>query len=518
MTSDPSADPGSALLTAVDADDWAEAVRLLDLHWSVLISTHRAALQEAVNRLPQEVLVQHPRLVLAAEYLRRLSGAPTTTRFRGAPFPGPPVSLMDALAQLTSHAAIARADGRLGEASEAVREARAMLDEASALAREQLAQGLPDLQLQWGLVWEYVGDADRAVHEYVEAYDSAMVVGNEMVKVTAAASASFIHALAGRGIQARIWLDKVPPEGEWWFSRAALPAVFAATLLLVDEFRLDEARATLARADLSQHPERWPFHKLLAAMTVPGPDAAFELLAQIDGSSAALPDRVTKQGTTGAVIAVARSILQSAAGHPAESRATLNSFEADRDTLAGQTLLCARAAAEARLGNYTSASRIVSPLHGHALDAPRTTITVLAVRAASELRAGDTDSAAEQFARAAALSTTHDSFYALSLLPREDLEQLVARRPDALPEPIVRRILDRAQPATIDPFLRLSSKELEVLAAVLVTDSSADAAARLYVSVNTVKTHLSSIYRKTGVNSKAALGELAVRFGAHPGV
>ncbi len=498
--------------------DWNETVRLLDVHWSTLISTRRDALQEAVTRLPHDVLVQHPRLVLAAEYLRRLSGAPTTTRFRGAPFPGPPVSLMDSLAQLTSHAAIARADGRLAEAADAAGEARALLDDSSALAREQLAQGLPDLQLQWGLVWEYVGDADRAVHEYVEAYDAAMVVGNEMVKVTAAASSAWIHALAGRGIQARIWLDKVPEDGEWWFSRAALPAVFASTMLLIDEFRLDEARSSLARADLSQHPERWPFHKLLAAMTVPGPEAAFELLSQIDGSSAALPERVTRQGTTGAVIAVARSILQSAAGHPSESRATLNALEADRDTLAGQTLLCARAAAEARLGNYAAASRIVSPLHGHALDAPRTTGTVLAVRAAAELHAGDHSSAAEQFARAAALSTTHGSFYSLSLLPREDLEQLVGLRPDALPSAIVRRILSSAQSATVDPFVRLSSKEHEVLAAVLSTDSSADAAARLYVSVNTVKTHLSSIYRKTGVNSKAALGDLAVRFGAHPGV
>jgi DNA-binding CsgD family transcriptional regulator len=68
-----------------------------------------------------------------------------------------------------------------------------------------------------------------------------------------------------------------------------------------------------------------------------------------------------------------------------------------------------------------------------------------------------------------------------------------------------------------DPFARLSGKEREVLTAVLTVGSIPRAAKRLFVSTNTVKSQLRSIYRKTGVTSKAGLSDLAARHGLHPG-
>jgi DNA-binding CsgD family transcriptional regulator len=519
MTPGPEPEFSRDLSVALRDEDWSGVVRILDINWSALISTRPALLGEAVARLPPEVLAKHTRLVLAAEYLRRLSGGPTTTRFRGTPLPSPPASLLDVLAQLTSHAAVSRADGRLDEAVAAVTEARGLLDDSTAMAREQLAQGLPDLQMQWGLVWEYAGDADRAVQEYVDCYDAALVVGNSMVGVTAASSLAWIHSLAGRGIQARRWLERVPEAGDddWWYRRATIPAQFARTVLLIDEFRFDEARAVLADVELSEHPERWPFQKLLAAMTVTGPMAAFDLLAQIDTSSTGLPERVMRQGTTGVVIAIARSFLLTASGHTAEARTALREPEADRGTLAGQILICLRAAAEARLGNHAAAARAVSPLHGRSLSAPRAAVAVLALRAVHELQNGDEQQAVEQFAMAGNLATSNRSFCVLSILPSDDLQRLAVLCPDALPRRVLAILRSFAPPSATDPFARLSGKERDVLAVVLAGNSVADAAERLFVSVNTVKSQLRSIYRKTGVSSKSALHDLAVRYGEHPG-
>jgi DNA-binding CsgD family transcriptional regulator len=511
-------DPGPVLEAAMRAEDWPLAIRTLDEHWSVLISTQPVLLRETVPRLPPHVLAEHPRLVLAVEYLRRLSSDRTTTRFRGSVAPAPPVSLMDALAQLTSRAAVARADGRLAEAVAAVGEARSILDDSNAEARDQLAQGLPDLELQWGLVWEYAGDADRAVQEYVDCFDASLVVGNAMIGATAAASAAWIHALAGRGIQARHWLDRVvDDDGQWWYRRAVIPALLARALLLVDEFRFDEARTVLAEVDLGEYPERWPFQKLLAAMTATDPLAAFELLTQIDTSSAGLPSRVMKEGTTGAVVAIARSFLLATSGHAVEARAALLAPDADRSTLAGQILLCLRAAAEARLGNHATAARMVSPLHGRSISSPRTTVAVLAILAAHELHDGDAQQAGERFAMAATLATSNRSFYALSILPADDLARLASLVPGTLPAPVLATLHALAPAGDVDPFARLSSKEREVLATVLALDSVARAAERLFVSINTVKTQLQSIYRKTGVNSRTELSDLATRHGMHPG-
>jgi LuxR family maltose regulon positive regulatory protein len=48
----------------------------------------------------------------------------------------------------------------------------------------------------------------------------------------------------------------------------------------------------------------------------------------------------------------------------------------------------------------------------------------------------------------------------------------------------------------------LSRREKEILAYLRTTMSVADIAAKLHVSVNTVKTHQKSIYRKLGVSSR----------------
>jgi DNA-binding CsgD family transcriptional regulator/tetratricopeptide (TPR) repeat protein len=491
---------------------------MLDENWSALISARPAALRDAVTALPPELVAEHPRLALAAEYLRRLTNDRTTTRFRGSALPARPVTLLDSLAQLTSRAAVARADGRIAEAVAAVEEARSLLDDSNSEARERLAQGLPDLQLQWGLVWEYAGDADRAIQEYIDCYDAALVSDNTMIGATAAASAAWIHALAGRGIQARNWIARVADdEGQWWYRRAVIPVLFAKALLLVDEFRFEEARAVLAEVNLREHPERWPFQKLLTAMTVIDPVVAFDVLAQIDTSSAGLPTRILHQGTTGAVVAIARSFLLATSGHAVEARATLMTPHADRSTLAGQILLCIRGASDARLGDYARAARTVSPLHGRSISAPRTTIAVLALLAAHELHGGDEQKAGERFAMAATLASSNRSFYALSILPAGDLEKLAALCPEALSAPVLATLQTLAPISDIDPFARLSNKERNVLETMLATNSVAVAAERLFVSTNTVKSQLRSIYKKTGVKSRKALSDLATRHGMHPG-
>ena len=59
----------------------------------------------------------------------------------------------------------------------------------------------------------------------------------------------------------------------------------------------------------------------------------------------------------------------------------------------------------------------------------------------------------------------------------------------------------RAPAAPEEP---ISARELEVLALVARGASNRDAAARLFISEATVKTHLMHIYAKLGVNDRAA--------------
>jgi DNA-binding NarL/FixJ family response regulator len=59
----------------------------------------------------------------------------------------------------------------------------------------------------------------------------------------------------------------------------------------------------------------------------------------------------------------------------------------------------------------------------------------------------------------------------------------------------------------------LTAREVDVLRLVAVGLSDAQVAAQLVVSVRTVNAHLRSIYRKTGVHSRAAAGRFAEEYG-----
>jgi two-component system nitrate/nitrite response regulator NarL len=59
----------------------------------------------------------------------------------------------------------------------------------------------------------------------------------------------------------------------------------------------------------------------------------------------------------------------------------------------------------------------------------------------------------------------------------------------------------------------LTSRELEIVAAVVSGDSNRDIAGRLAISLQTVKHHLTSIFDKTGVSSRLELALFAIRHG-----
>jgi DNA-binding NarL/FixJ family response regulator len=94
--------------------------------------------------------------------------------------------------------------------------------------------------------------------------------------------------------------------------------------------------------------------------------------------------------------------------------------------------------------------------------------------------------------------------YLLKDAPPDELFRAVrsAARGDAVLSPAVAtRVMGQMRTPTQEP---ISQRELEVLELVAQGASNRDAAARLFVSEATVKTHLMHIYGKLGVNDRAA--------------
>lgn len=92
----------------------------------------------------------------------------------------------------------------------------------------------------------------------------------------------------------------------------------------------------------------------------------------------------------------------------------------------------------------------------------------------------------------------------------------VARGEAALSAAVTRRLIDdlhaRAPVPTPPPYTYdLTSRERQILAAMIEGESDAAVAERLQISHHTVRAHIKSLYRKLGVSSRAAAVAKALR-------
>ena len=80
---------------------------------------------------------------------------------------------------------------------------------------------------------------------------------------------------------------------------------------------------------------------------------------------------------------------------------------------------------------------------------------------------------------------------------------------------VVDDLAQAVRQVSVQPAQRyaLTSRELDIVAAIVAGDSNRDIATRLGISLQTVKHHLTSVFDKTGVSSRLELALMAIRHG-----
>ncbi|WP_234027655.1 LuxR C-terminal-related transcriptional regulator [Pseudonocardia dioxanivorans] len=531
-------DLAEAVAHALAAGDHDRAADLIEPALPAL-QRHRqeATMRRWLEALPDEVVRARPVLSVgyvaalmvsgdAAEVDERLREVERLLTADDAPAPGTVVVDEEAFRRLPAAIAVYRT-GRLllsGDVPGAIAHARTALD----LLRPEDHQGRGAVAGLLGLAHWTTGDLDAGLRWWTEAAAALESAGFRSDVTGAALATADIRSAQGRPAEAMAAYDRAlrivdPGTGTPLRGAADLHVGMAGVLL--ERSDAAAARRHLAAADELGEAgglPQFPYRRCVVLARVHEADGdvdgALALLAEAERRYvadyfpevrpvAALRARLlARQGRWGEALGWARERGLS----PADELDYLHEFA----HLCLARALAARHAATGEQQALLDAVSLLDRLTAAAEAGGRTgsLIELLVVRAVAEQSRGDTGAAAAALRRAVDLGEPA-GYVQVFLDERRSLAALLATvaTPGGVLAAQVRRPTADVPGGPVDA---LSARELDVLRLLDTDLDGPDIARRLFVSVNTVRTHTKNIYAKLGVNNRRA----AVRRGDELGL
>ena len=509
-----------ALELAVDAGRYELASRI---YRSVVLSSVESYITDhldlQLSRIPRAVLHQHPTLALARGLALRSNlatrAAATEYFVRAAEQTSADWRHLDRPAGFFQRVAKTSALGSMGrfqEAAAAARGAVEFYDDADIGDDDRLIE-LRALGLR---------HSAYALFQYGEIEDAHAIVARAIATATRPWSRNHtvtygvgMSAIDGRCREAAYYAEMVDPAA-WARDHAytyvnALGRIGNATLLL-DDFDFAGALAEYDGCESFLHTsEFWPFSTWTRLQARIGLGETATKVQQIAGKLAATP----APPAIGDNIGTAMLYGLLAIGWLAEGRAHEAAALLRRPVLWSGQLAAARVLARFAAGDAEGAYRLVPRLEGLPGHTIRSRAALVTLGAAAALRAGHTTAAGALLDRATGFGVEHGVRAHLLYVPGKDLEGLrdlahhTGRSGAAayLDVDVVEAVGVGVE------FQPLTAQEVAVLRASLDHPRRGDLAAALHLSPETVKSHMRSIYRKWGVNTREAALERAVLLG-----
>lgn len=509
MSKDPSSPPEDRLASALHARDWATVLSILANDWSALYQDHPHDLLRTIDALPAALIGAHPRLRLARTHIERnLHRQPENTAFQDILRETSDASPIDMLAALTGRVAAARSAGRHAEAAAATDRAIAYLRTVPVETVATMSNALPEFHYHWGITLMHAGRFSGALEQFQASYDWAESIDHQMMLVSAAGGAAFIHALHGRTRDALAWLAKTPsaPPSAWWSSFAGTGARLADAVVHLDHLDPDAAAEIVAGVDVALSPEYWAPYFAIRAFTAPDRnDAAQALLSEFEAHVESMPADRAGVPLNAHHAALTRYTLLGRMHQPERAVAALQpdrlNARADLLRQVGTVLYAQRLF---QIGQRRQARALVLPLLGVSSARPRVLLAALLI-AAETATDGTRDDLLE---RAIALASWNQIYAPFSFVSPE-VRAAVADVLEADGEKTAAdRLRQTRTESQIPGFDSLTGREAAVVRAALSGLSNREIAQTHQVSVNTVKAQLRSAYRKMRVTNREQMREL----------
>ncbi len=506
----------TALALAADSGDWNLAVDLVEKCWVEMIADHFGLLRRVLERLPDEVLVDRPAIKAGRDMFTYsgghlpesptvLSRSPEELAALGASPQGE-----QALAVGAVQSMMLRVAGEIGDAAEYTRRLTPLAQAAAAAWPERIAPQLALMRLQWAITYQLAGAVDESLVELHKAYLDAVGNGVEFVARNAAGSTALNWALVGDTVQAQRWIGiesrHVEPIGTWLESKVRVAGLLARALVAIDHLDLAGAGRYLDElGDVADDEELWPFaaytHARYALLAGDPRAGLLDLHRQI-----AIHRATFRGGVAVPLLTAAEVMLRLASG---EGNLALSmAEEADQDD---PWIVVAVAFTRLLTGDRVGAVAAARRVDWSGRSRPGTHMMCSVIEMVACL--GHDNAAVEAAWRTARHIARQTGLIApLAVFPREMLSRLEVFGPD----PLFDRLRDAGQAErfpTEVPVVNLTAREQAVLEQLGLGRTAQQAADALFVSVNTVKSQLRSLYRKLGANSRDEALVVARRIG-----
>ncbi|MFL5816220.1 MAG: LuxR C-terminal-related transcriptional regulator [Conexibacter sp.] len=508
-------EPLPALRHALEAGAWDQASQLATENWLALVMSGRSAtLHELLGRVPPAVAQADAELAAMTADSRLeagdLTGADELIAAAEQHAADVPATRRERFAGVLSAAKLhrARLRGDLPHTVGATRELLARTDDGDASAGQVRCVALAHLGAA-ELWWE---DATHAREHLEQALALADAHGAVQVQLDCLGQLAVAEAMQGRLTRSSAFSREALALAATRSSEsrpATACAQLAAGVVALLAAETNAAMLALERAAVAARSAEPPVQLAVAlaqslALASGGPDAArrgrLKLLA---AKQLAQHAQVPASLLAALESCEARALI--AAGEPAAARSTLASAFGDDPWPAHAQLV--RARLELHAGEPRAALAALDLALADAIH-PALRVEALVLRALAQHAAHEHDAAHDAFEQSLACAET-EPFRAAFLDGGPAVRELLAlhaRGGTAYPD-MLAELLDGAARASEGPAPALAEalteRERAVLRLLPTQLTHAEIAGELFVSVNTVKTHVRGIYRKLDVARRA---------------
>ena len=518
-----------AIRHALAGEEWAHAGGLIAENWLELFLEGRtAAMRGPIAQLPAELLAADPRLAAAFAGSRLQDGdlqdaerhLAIARHARGETPAAAREQLDITLAAVALHHARLR-----GHAGDAERLARRLTGLARASTHDCWATLRSYALANLGAARLWAGAPESAAPALQEGLALAAEGARDQIALDCLAQLAVVHLLRGELARAEKLADEALALAErrgWHEGPAVACAHLAAAAAAYRRGEFERAEGLLAHtaAETAEAPVRHATGLLQAlSLAAAGPRSAARGALKLRAIRAAAEEEPTPMFVRVALHDAEPRVL-AAAGELEQARAVLEVSRAQLPE--SHELLVRLATLELQAEEPLHAGEALAPVLEEGADVhPATLIEAWLMQALVERADENEQAAARALDRALALAEREpyrDAFLLGGPAVRELLErqaQTGTAHP-ALLEVLLDGAGHRDGAPPLAPVEPLTEREQRILRYLPTMLSNAEIGAEIFVSLNTVKTHLRSIYRKLEATGRADAVEKARRLGLLP--